>query len=508
MRINTIFNKIKNAPKKIIAPVLGLAIALPVAGIVYAAPVAMEGHTKSLNNTTGETQYKDSTSALVDDVVTVQLWYHNREAPNGEVAKNTKVKFSVPDQQGKNQVITGTSSADNANTVTDNTNVLLSMDRAKLDYLEGSAKWRYNKGAMDGDKSCQTGMNFPPERCYATVPISDDVVNNPQGVNLGNTPGCNAFHATVTIQVRVVADVVSVNKFVRHQGEDANAWSTSTEAEPGDNLEYLIRFKNEGNTRLEDIAVGDNLPKYNSYVNGSTNLRNGANPNGIKITSDNITKGGIDVGDYMPGAVGYVWFTAKLDDKHAYEKCGVYDVRNVGVVRPKGMNEFYNTAIVKINVECDEKPEEPKEPIYSCDLLKVDIDKNRKANFTVNATAENGAEIKQYRYDFGDGTEELVTDQASVSHTYAEPGQYAITAKVDVEVDGEIKTAESEDCTAVIDFPKKPEVPPTVVTADQPITPGKLPEAGPGDVLAVFLAVVAASSAAYFVVVRRLSSIV
>jgi uncharacterized repeat protein (TIGR01451 family) len=505
MRITKLFSKIKNTPKKILAPLAALAIALPIVSIVSAAPVVMEGHTKSLNTTTGETQYKDTTSAMVDDVVTVQLWYHNREPVGGDVAKNTRVKFTVPDQQGKNQVITGKSSADNANTITDNTNVLLSLDRAKLDYLEGSAQWRYNKGAMDGDKSCQTGYDFPPERCYANKKLSDAVVTNPQGVNLGNTPGCNAYHATVTIQVRVVADVVSVNKYVRHDGQGADAWSTSTDAKPGDELEYLIKFKNEGNTKLEDIAVGDNLPKYNSYIAGTTNLRNGANPNGIKITSDNITKGGIDVGDYMPGAVGYVWFTAKLDDINAYEKCGVYDVRNVGVVRPKGMNEFYNTAQVKINVECKDKPVEPN---FSCDLLEAKIGKNREVDFTVNATAENGAAIKQYRYDFGDGTEELVTDQASVSHTYAKPGQYAITAKVDVEVDGQIKTAESKACTAVLDFPKKPEVTPTV-------TPGvsstavttTLPNAGPGDVVAIFFAVTIASSVAYFVVIRRLAGI-
>lgn len=504
MRINKIFNKIKNTPKKVLAPLAVLAVALPIVGIVSAAPVLMEGHTKSLNTTTGETTYKDTTNAMVDDVVTVQLWYHNREAPGGQVAENTRVKFDVPEQPGKNQAITGTTSADNSNTVTDNTNVLLSLDRAKLDYIEGSAQWRYNKGAMDGDKSCQTGMDYPPERCYANQKISDGVVTNPQGVNLGNARGCNAYHATVTIQVRVVADVVSVNKYVRHTGEGADAWSTATDAEPGDKLDYLIRFKNEGNTKLEDVAVGDNLPKYNSYVNGTTNLRNGANPNGLHISSDNITKGGIDVGNYMPGAVGYVWFTAKLDDKHAYEKCGVYDIRNVGVVRPKGMNEFYNTAKVKINVECDEKP---KQPNYSCDLLKTEVNKDREATFSVNATAENGAEIKQYRYNFGDSTEELVTDKSSVTHKYAKPGNYAITAKVDVTVDGEMKTAEGKACTAVLKFPKKPEVPPTVTPGVETAKVTSLPDTGPGDVIAIFFGVTIASSAAYLVVVRKLAGV-
>lgn len=497
MKLRNIIRQAKSLPKKAKTSLLVLlALALPVTGIVQAqsSQAIMEGWTKSLNVTKGETEYKDSTNAMVDEVVQVQLWYHNRQAVDGPVAENTRVKFDVPNTQGKVQTITGTTTADNANTVTDNTTVNLSLDRARIEYIEGTAKWRYNKGAFDGDASCQTGMDFPPERCYATVPISDDVVNNPTGVNLGESPGCNAYHATVTIQVRVIVDAVSVQKFVRHAGQTSADWKASTNAKPGDDLEYLIEFKNEGNTRLNNVVVGDNLPKYNVYVNGSTNLRNGANPNGIKITSDNITKGGIDVGHYMPGAVGYVWFKVKIDPVTAFEKCGQYDVRNVAVVRPEGMNEFYNTAQVLINVECEDEPEEP---VYRCDLIKAELVSGRKYKFTVNATALNGATIKQYRFNFGDNTAEVVTDKNVVEHTFPEEGTFVIKSTVDFNVDGQVKSHTAKTCETIINTKKPPVTPPVT-------PPTQLPVTGAGDVIGMFVATTVAAGLAHkFVWARR-----
>ncbi len=498
MRLN-LFNKAKSAVGKIKLSAFVALLAVSLFGFVQAvtsAPVLMEGHVQSLNVTAGQTTYQDTTSAKIDEVVQVQLWHHNREMPTGEKAKNTVVKFGVPNQQGKTQVISGSSTSDNGNTISDTTTVNLSVDRARVEYIPGTAKFRYNKGAASGDVSCQTGVDFPPERCYTTVTISDNVVSG--GVNLdsvrgGPLTGCNAFHETVTIQVRVKADVVSVNKYVRHKGQDASAWKVSTTAKPGDELEYLIRFKNEGNTQLRDVKVGDNLPKYNSYVNGTTMLQNGENPNGVKITSDNITKGGIDVGHYNPGAVGYVWFGAKLDPISAYEKCGTYDVRNVGVVRPAGMNEFYNTAQVLIDVECKE---EPKSPVYSCDLLEVKKLTGRKVEAKLaKYTAAGGATFKDVNYDFGDG-QTLLTNKTTVEHEYAKDGTYSVRATVRFNVDGKVVSHTSDNCVKSVSFTTPPTTPPTT----------SLPNTGPGDVAAVFaLTTVLGAAAHRFVLSRRYS---
>lgn len=502
MKLRNMFTKAKSLPKRMMLVALAAAITLPSANLAVTAQnqVLMEGHTQALNVTAGETEYKDVTNAMVDEVVQVQLWQHNRELPEGAKATNNRVKFTVPNAPGATQVISGTSSADNANTVTDTTTVNLSLERARIEYMSGTAMFRYNKGAQDGNPACITGMNFPPAECYATVAISDEVVAN--GVNLdavrgGPLHGCNAYHETVTIQVRVKADVVSIQKFVRHLGQAASDWKLSATAKPGDDLEYKIQFKNEGNTQLNDVMVGDNMPMYNTYVDGTTKLYNGNHPNGLAITNDNITRGGINVGNYGVGSSAYVIIQVKLDAIHAYERCGQYDVRNVGVVRPAGMNEFFNTAQVLINVECED--DEQEQPAFDCTGLRGENLGNRKMRFTTSTTATNGATVSRYIYNFGDGTQELRTDRDTVEHTYARDGQYVARVGVEFSVDGQTQTVNKEVCSVPVGF-STPTT--TTTTPGQPTT---LPAAGAGSVVLTFLVVTTASTMAYYYIAARRS---
>lgn len=319
-----------NLTKKIALAFNGLLLALlPFSGT--AAESARIESTINVRNTTTNTSYSPTTAAKVDDVVAVQVWYHNMEdAGSGKVANDLKVKINLPTTPGKVQTVTSTVSGSNTNTVTDNATVNLSLDRAYLEYIPSSAQWRHNTGT-------NTNIN------YVTQPISDAVMAG--GVVLENAKPCFNFEATVTILARVRADVVSITKQVRKLGE--TNWQASNVVAKGDTLEYLITFKNEGNTVLKNVVVGDNMPAHVSYVAGTTKLRNGSNPGGISLTSNNITSGGIDVGDYAPGAVGYVWFQAKIDPNLA---AGEYEFTNVGVVRPQGMSEHWNKAITKVSV--------------------------------------------------------------------------------------------------------------------------------------------------------------
>lgn len=321
-----------NIFKRIFLAATAAITAIAPIGAVAAETVRLESQVTVANVTGGATPaYQKSIAAITDDVVRVQVWYHNMEnEDSGLVAQNLKVKIAVPTSAGKIQTVTSTVSADNANTVVDTATINLSLDRAYLEYIPGTAKWRHN-----------AGTNASPN--YVTETIGDAVVGD--GVVLENAQPCFNFGATVTAEYRVLADVVSITKKVRTLGE--TAWVTENTAKPGDTLEYLITFKNEGNTVLRNVAIGDNMPAKVTYVPGSTKLKNGTFPNGTSITSDNITTGGIDVGNYNPGAVGYVWFQAKIASDIAP---GTYKLTNVGVVRPEGMNEHYNTAVTLVAV--------------------------------------------------------------------------------------------------------------------------------------------------------------
>lgn len=310
-----------------------LTAALPLVTQAANNQVAIESQV-NVGNVTSNANYAKSTNAMVDDVVKVQLWYHNKEEENsGKIASNLRAKIDAPlGVKGKTQTIKTTVSADNSNTTVDQATVNLSLDKASLEFIPGSVKWRHNAGS-----------NSQPN--WITEVITDQVVTGPTGAVIENAKPCFNYEATITALFRVRADSVSITKKVRLLGE--KDWKVENSAKPGDSLEYLITFKNEGNTVLNKVVVGDNMPAYVTYVKGTTQLKNGANPNGIKITSDNIVTGGIDVGNYNPGAVGYVWFQAKIDKNL---KPGNYTLKNVGIVRPEGMNDFYNVAITKINV--------------------------------------------------------------------------------------------------------------------------------------------------------------
>jgi uncharacterized repeat protein (TIGR01451 family) len=398
------------------------------------------------------------------------------------VARNTKVRVEVPENKLAQAFQTKAFvSADNAHpaTVYDTVDVNAAYP-FELDYVEGSA---------------QITTNFMEDK-----PLSDNIVKG--GVLIGddaldgNVRGCFEFVALVTYKVKVKAPNYNIQKTVRLEGEDSSKWRENAEVQPGGNVEWKLEFKNSGKTQLDGVDIFDDLPDKMSIVPGSTNIYNANHPGGVNAGTDAVVKNGIDIGNYTAGSNAIVVFKAKVAEEQDLE-CGVTTLVNDGYAQPQGHGAVKDKASVQVKKDCQQEGE----PKFSCDLLQVKLGENRKATFTVNATAENGAEIKQYRYNFGDGTEELVTDRSSVTHTYAEPGQYSITAKVDVTVGGVLKTAESENCTAVVDIPEQPEVPPT------PEAPGKLPEAGPGDVIALFFAVTATSSIAYLVIVRRLAGL-
>lgn len=305
---------------------------VPVAVAKAADTVQLEGRVAVANQTAGDTTYNKSVNATTDQVVKVQVWYHNKEnADSGKIANNLKVKIDMPKTAGKTQVVNGTISADNSNVVADKATVNLDDASSTLEYIPGSAQWRHNKGTNEAPN-------------WVTETISDQVTNG--GIVLENGKPCFNFESNVTVLARVKTSKVSITKQVRKLGE--KDWQTTNTAKAGDTLEYLIHFKNEGNTQLNNVAIGDNLAAHTTYVNGTTMLKNSSNPNGLKITSDNVTKGGIDVGSYGPGAGGYVWFQVKIDPNLT---CGDYVLTNTGIVRPQGMGEYFNQAKTNVKVE-------------------------------------------------------------------------------------------------------------------------------------------------------------
>lgn len=104
-----------------------------------------------------------------------------------------------------------------------------------------------------------------------------------------------------------------------------------------------------------------------------------------------------------------------------------------------------------------EKEHQEPEPSYSCDDLSVSEVSRDTYRFTAAATAENGADITGWEYDFGDGTK-VHGDAAktTVKHTYAQPGTYTVTAMVEVGVDGTFYGERSDACKVTVTVEDEP----------------------------------------------------
>jgi hypothetical protein len=90
----------------------------------------------------------------------------------------------------------------------------------------------------------------------------------------------------------------------------------------------------------------------------------------------------------------------------------------------------------------------------------------------VSLTLDNNPSGQTWTIDWGDGTaSEQVADQATATHTYAQPGDYLVVAT----------TSDGQTATRLVNVPKPPPVPATGATAGIPGTwtpPGSVPPAG------------------------------
>ena len=92
------------------------------------------------------------------------------------------------------------------------------------------------------------------------------------------------------------------------------------------------------------------------------------------------------------------------------------------------------------------------QPVYKCDGLTATKISRNEYSFTTKAVAANGATLRDYSYNFGDGT--TAAAGATTKHTYAKPGTYTVRVNVRVTVNGQTVNAPG-DC--VVTVPVAPE---------------------------------------------------
>lgn len=125
--------------------------------------------------------------------------------------------------------------------------------------------------------------------------------------------------------------------------------------------------------------------------------------------------------------------------KHTYAKEGTYKVKMTANVKVNGETKQAT------GPQCETEVTVEAEPVYSCDALEKPAISRTEYKFDGQATAENGAEIVGYTFDFGDGKQQS-TATPTVSHTYEKEGTYKVKMTVAVKVNGETKAVTAPAC--------------------------------------------------------------
>ena len=285
--------------------------------------------------------YSDETKIEPGKTYRAYVYYHNNASSTLNdaahqfkgIANNAKMRISMPSglNAGERTGMTGFITADNAQPqqVHDDTFMTATNDVA-LRYVPGSAKIN-SFGPVNGQTL--------PDAIFTTgALLGYDSLN-------GKLPGCNEFAGYVTFDFKADAPNFTLTKQVSKKG--ASSWQKNITAAPGEEIDYLISYKNTGSTVQNNVLIKDQLPQGVAYVGSSSNLANTANPKGVK-TDDGVTVNGINVGNYAPNGAAYVKFTAKISDKL---NCGKNDLVN-SASAITGNGKKSDTATVTVDVKC------------------------------------------------------------------------------------------------------------------------------------------------------------
>lgn len=309
----------------------------------------------------GADKWRDNLEVTGDSEYVVRIYVHNNAASNlNLVARNARAAVSIPSQLSNSVTVQGQISADNASPkqIWDQVVFKSASKKFNIAYIAGSARYYTNANPSAGFQ------------------ISDSVSSN-AGAQLGydkidgNIPGCFQYSGILTFRVKVTTQKTSsfnATKQVRKLGE--TEWKKSISAKPGDTIEYMIGYDNNGEVEHTNVNVRDILPSGITYVQNSTFLKNGSYPNGNNVANNDITTRGVSIGGYKPGANAFIKITAKIASEKDL-KCGVNTLTNVvRISTPNGAKE--NTATVTVNRNCTPQEKEFCQIIGKTHLKKDD----------------------------------------------------------------------------------------------------------------------------------------
>lgn len=247
---------------------------------------------------------------------------------------------------------------------------------------------------------------------------------------------------------------------------------------PGDVIDYTLVFANKGGTAAF-FSVNDQLPDSLEYVSSEYNNwifeRNGNALKWYNNTPPYYTFGNTDAF----GTPGFIKLRAKVKTNvrsgtTVCNKAWLGDV-NIETGKPRTSNE--TTVCNTVVITCpsgtlptnDGKCEPVKVPDAVCSYLKPVKQLSRtKYSFETKATTVNGAKIKSYTYNFGDGSPLLIKQSTKTtdtvdSHDFKKEGKY----KISVVVGASVASKPSLVCTTELEIKPDDNVPDPLLSIEK-----------------------------------------
>ena len=424
------------------------------------------GHQDKINNVEAGKEYL--VRAYVHNVANPSINGANMDGVG--VAKNTRIRFEIPDGVANGFTLQSRISADNSipQTVYDTADLANAAQAFDVEFIPGSARI-FNASHPTG------------------FALGDDVTST-QGALIGAErmngvfPGCFPFSSFVVIRIKVTAPNLKVTKKVTTPG--STDWKESIDAKAGDTVSWLVDY-DVTNATANNVTIRDALPAGAELVPGSITWFDPNRPSGEVLPDNALSAGGVNVGNYQAGSGGAIRFRTKV--KGDEKSC---EVKNVAYGRATDIPEVSDDAKVVIK-DC-----QPPQPSYSCEAISV-TQVGRKVTVQVSPKVAGGAEVKDYSYDFGDGSAPKISTNNPETYDYTKDGTFTIRVKVRFTVNGQVVTDDSVKCVASVTTTTPPQVQGTQ-------TPTTLPATGPADIAGIFASITLAAAVAHkFVWARR-----
>lgn len=323
---------------------------------------------------TGNGSWQDNVNVEAGKEYLVRMYVHNNAASNlNLIATNTRATVALQGSTGTKVGMTGYVSADNATPKQVYDNVYFeSAKNFNMVYVAGSAKI-YNNATGDAGRT-----------------VSDAIMNGDgtqigYDKNDGNFPGCYEYASYITFKVKpqfAPTTDFTVEKSVRKSGD--TSWQQSVAANPGDTVQYRIKYANTSTVQMNNVMAMDKLPAGVTYVNGSTKLYISSDPYTARPLGDGVAAGGINIGNYAGGAMALVIFDAKVAANDALATCGVNTLINIASIE-SDYGQKSDDAVVTVTKTCDTTPTD--KDVTVCEITTKNIVTIKESVYNANKSA-------------------------------------------------------------------------------------------------------------------------